>query len=267
MTSPIEPRTASLYHASRATVVEPAVAGGIAMAAIASYLLVPALVPVGIAMLIAQVMLVVISAGAVIIGRLGRPLAVLGLRGAQPRFFVAAIAIGATAWFVNFWMVSLLPLPVHEAKVLEALVERPSLGVAIALFAVVPAVCEEILFRGVLARALAGRWSLVGAAAMSALVFAAYHLSIVQALPTLTLGFLLAVIAIRADSVLPTIVAHALNNTMAIVISRGEWPVVAGWLAGHPAIALAGCATTTALGLVIACGGRAGRLAGSPDRR
>ena len=256
MTSPIEPRTASLYHASRGSVVEPALAGAIAMAAIASYLLAPALVPRDLAMLVAQTMLVAIPIGAVALGRLGRPLAVLGLRGARPRFFLAAIAIGATAWFVNFWIVSLLPLPSHEAQVLEALVERPSLAVAIALFAVVPALCEEILFRGVLARALGGRLSLAGAAAVSALVFAAYHLSIVQALPTLTLGFVLAVIAIRADSVLPTIVAHALNNTMAIAISRGELPVIAAWLAGHPALALAGCATTTALGLAIAARGR-----------
>jgi membrane protease YdiL (CAAX protease family) len=227
------------------------------LAAIATYLVVPALVPAGLAMIVAQAMLVVIPAGGVVLGRLGRPLAVLGLRGARPRFFIAAIAIGATAWFVNLWLVALLPLPGHEAKVLEALVERPSLAGAIALFAVVPAVCEEILFRGVLARALGRHLPLAGAAAISALVFAAYHVSIVQALPTLTLGFVLAVIAIRADSVLPTIVAHALNNTMAITLSRGALPALAGWIAGHPSLALAGCATTTAIGVAITARSRA----------
>ena len=252
MTSPIEPRKASLYHASRGSVVEPALAGAIVMTAIATYLLVPTLLPPGLAMVAAQAMLVAIPVGGVVLGRLGRPLALLGLRRAPGRFFVAAFAIGATAWFVSFWVVTLLPLPEREAKALEALVERPSLAGAIALFAVVPAVCEEILFRGVLARALGRHLPLAGAAATSALVFAVYHLSIVQALPTLTLGFLLAVIAIRADSVLPTIVAHALNNTMAITMSRGALPAIAGWMAGHPALALAGCATTSALGLALA---------------
>jgi membrane protease YdiL (CAAX protease family) len=203
-------------------------------------------------MLVAQAMLAVIPLGGVVLGRLGRPLATLGLRRARPRFFVAAIAIGATAWFVNFWIVTCLPLPTHEAKALETLIDQPSLGVAIAAFALVPAVCEEILFRGVLARALGRHLPLAGAAAISALVFAAYHVSIVQALPTLTLGFLLAVIAIRADSVLPTIVAHALNNTMAITMSRGTLPAVAGWMIGHPILALTGCAATSAIGVAIA---------------
>ncbi len=256
MTSPIEPRTASLYHASRGPVVEPSVAGAIVMAAIATYLVLPAVVPAPFSLLAAQLVLAAIPIGAVVFGRLGRPLAALGLRGARPRFFVAAIAIGATAWLVNLWMVSLLPLPDAHAKVLEAMVERPGLGVAIAMFAVVPAVCEEILFRGVLARALGRALPLVGAAAISAVVFAAYHVSVIQALPTLSLGLLLAVVAIRADSVLPTILAHALNNTLAIVMSRGAWPGLAAWIGLHPTLALAVAATTTTLGLVIAARGR-----------
>ena len=76
-----------------------------------------------------------------------------------------------------------------------------------------------------------------------------------QALPTLTLGFLLAVIAIRADSVLPTMLAHALNNVLAIVISRAELPALGGWLDRHPALALAGGAGATACGIAIAARG------------
>jgi membrane protease YdiL (CAAX protease family) len=263
MTSPIEPRTASLYHASRASrasrvsAVEPVVAVAIVLAAMATYLVVPSLVPPALALVAAQATLAMVPIAALIGLHQARPLAALGLRGARPRLLVAAILVGATAWYVNARIVALLPLPDGPARKLEELVERPSLGWALVTFAVVPAVCEEILFRGVLARALGRHLRLVAAAAISAVLFAAYHHSVVQGVPTLTLGFVLAVIAIRADSVAPTIVAHAINNAAAIALSRGELPGLAGWLGNHPTLALAGCAGATAAGIAIAARGPA----------
>lgn len=255
MTSPIEPRTASLYHASHGPAVEPSIAAMIVGAALATYLVVPALVPPALALIAAQAALTVVPVAAVLVAHPARPLAALGLRGARPRFFLAAAAIGATAWYVNTRLVALLPLPEHATRALEALVEQPSFAGALAMFALVPAICEEILFRGVLARALGHRLPITAAAAISAATFSAYHLSPVQALPTLTLGFVLAVVAIRADSVLPTIVAHAINNAIAIALSRGELAPLGDWLGHHPTLALAGCAAATAGGLAVAVRG------------
>jgi membrane protease YdiL (CAAX protease family) len=257
MTSPIEPRTASLYHAPGATAVEPVVAVAIALAAMATYLVIPLVVPVALALIVAQATLALVPLAAVIALREARPLAALGLAGARPRYVVAAILIGATAWYVNTRLVALLPLPEEPVRKLEALVDRPSFGWALASFAVLPAVCEEIVFRGVLARGLGRALRGISAAAISAVVFAAYHHSVVQGLPTLTLGFVLAVLAIRADSVAPTIVAHALNNAMAITMARGELPPVAAWFDRSPTLALAACAGATAAGLAIASRGPA----------
>ena len=255
MTSPIEPRTASLYHASHDPVVEPAIAAMIVLAAMATYLVVPLLVPRELALVAAQAALAVVPIAAVIVAHPARPLHALGLRGAQPRFFLAAAAIGATAWYVNTRLVALLPLPERATRTLEALVQQPPFVGALAMFALVPAMCEEILFRGVLARALGRRLSIAAAATISSAVFSAYHLSPVQALPTLTLGFVLAVVAIRADSVVPTIVAHAINNAIAIALSRDELPALASWFGHHPTLALAGCTTATAGGIAIAVRG------------
>ena len=260
MTSPIEPRTASLYHASRAPAVEPGVAAAIVAAAMASYLAVMAVVQPRLSFVIAQLALAAVAAIAAAIaaspGGARGVVGALGLRGARPRFFAAAIAIGATTWYVNAWLVdwlvARLGLPQAEIHHLKGLVERPPLPLGLAMFALLPAVCEEIVFRGVLARSLGRRHSLIAAAAISAAVFAAYHLSLIQALPTLTLGLLLAVIAIRADSIAPTMLAHAINNALAIAMSRGELPAAAGWLDRHPIAALAGCTAATAGGIVMA---------------
>jgi membrane protease YdiL (CAAX protease family) len=251
MTSPIEPRTDSLYHASPDPVVEPRIAAAIVAAALATYLLVLVLVPAELRLFAAQAALAVVPIVGVAVAHPVHPLSALGLRAARPRFFVAAIAIGATAWYLNTRLVELLPLPERQIRALEDLVRRPSLGGALAMFALVPALCEEIVFRGVLARALGRPLPIAWAAAISSVVFAAYHLSLVQALPTLTLGFVLAVLAIRADSVLPAMLAHAINNALALAISRDELPALADWLGRHPALALAGSATATAWGIAI----------------
>ena len=232
---------------------------GITLAAVASYLLAGMVAPVGWWFVVAQLAMAVVASAAVVSVHRGRPLAALGLRGARLRFFVAGIAVGATAWYLNArlsdWLFAKLALPREQAIHLQKLVDRPPVWHALAMFAVLPAVCEEIVFRGVLARSIGQRTSLIAAAAISAAVFSAYHLSLVQALPTLTLGLVLAAIAVRADSIAPSIVAHALNNALVIAASRGALPELTGWLGRHPVAGLAGCAAATAGGVVIAARG------------
>jgi len=258
MTSPNEPRTASLYHAGAAagSAVDPSLAAAIVTATLATYLVVAVLVPRSVVVMAAQAVLAVVPITAVVISRRRMPApgtarAALGLRLPPRRFFVAALAIGATTWYLNMYLVALLPVTERQVRVLAELVDRPSLAAALVMFALVPAVCEELVFRGILARALGRPLRLAVAAGISAAVFSAYHLSIAQALPTLTLGFVLALIAIRADSALPTMLAHALNNAMAIVMSRDELPAASDWLARHPAAALLGGAASTAFGIAI----------------
>jgi membrane protease YdiL (CAAX protease family) len=229
----------------------------IVAAAIATYLVVAILAPASIGIALAQLALVAVPIGAIAHAQRGPGIAAavrgsVGLASAPLRFFAAAVAIGATAWYLNAWLVAQLPIPERQTRVLAELVGGPALVTTLVVFAALPAVCEEILFRGVLARALGGTMSIGAAVAISALVFSAYHLSLVQALPTLTLGAMLAWLAIRADSVLPSITAHALNNAAAIAMSRGELPAAAHWLEAHPLIALGGAAAGTAAGLALA---------------
>lgn len=277
MTSPDEPRTASLYHTvagavgqgPRTPVVDPAIAAAIVTAAMASYLLAAMLVPRSLALLAAQLALAIVPIGAVALAARARTehgwlitaRSWLGITRARPRFFAAALAIGLTAWYLNMRVVLELPITERHTRTLSELVARPSLGAAIVMFAVVPALCEELLFRGVLARSLGRHLRPVAGAAISAAVFSAYHMSLAQALPTLTLGFVLALIAIRGGSVVPVIVAHAINNAITIAVSRDALPGVAGWLAGHPTLALAGCAAVSATGIAITLWPPAGTVA------
>jgi sodium transport system permease protein len=251
-----------LYHGRSARTFDPSVAAVIVPVAVATYLAAAIAAPRSLAVVAGQLALAAVAIGAAIVVARARRAAghrdaprirdALGLRAAAPRFFVAALAIGATAWYLNMRLVAVLPISERQTRVLVELIDRPTLVAALAMFAGVPAICEELVFRGVFARALGRDLPLAGAVAISAAVFSAYHLSIVQALPTLTLGAALAVIAIRADSAVPTMLGHALNNALAIAVSRDELPAIDRWIGHHAIAALAGAAIACTAGLTLA---------------
>jgi membrane protease YdiL (CAAX protease family) len=88
----------------------------------------------------------------------------------------------------------------------------------------------------------------------SAIAFSAYHLSLGQALPTLLLGLELGFIAVRADSALPTMIAHATNN--AIVLSLARNPDGLAWCVAHAVPCAIAASTSVATGIALAATGR-----------
>ena len=80
---------------------------------------------------------------------------------------------------------------------------------------------EELLFRGVLLSALLQRWHAGWAVAISSLAFALIHLPGLQyqwyALPALAgLALVLAWLRLRSGSIWPAVVAHSVNNLLAV---------------------------------------------------
>lgn len=89
---------------------------------------------------------------------------------------------------------------------------------ALLVIAVLPAVMEEILFRGILlSNAEEGAGSL-RAIFLSGFCFALYHGSVEQTLYQFICGCLFAFLALRSRSVAPTVVIHFLNNAVIIVL-------------------------------------------------
>jgi membrane protease YdiL (CAAX protease family) len=92
--------------------------------------------------------------------------------------------------------------------------------VLIAVASLLPAFCEELAFRGGLQSALVGRRSPARAVALSALVFAAFHLDPIRFPGVLLLGVAFGWLAWRTGSIWPSMVAHAVNNGAAVL---GLW--------------------------------------------
>jgi membrane protease YdiL (CAAX protease family) len=85
--------------------------------------------------------------------------------------------------------------------------------IAIPLVVAAPIV-EELVFRGVLYRYLRGGLGVVFAIVLSALVFAVLHVVIP---PLFLMGVVLAALAQRTNSLLPGIVLHATNNGLIVL--------------------------------------------------
>lgn len=92
------------------------------------------------------------------------------------------------------------------------------LALNIFLLAVLPAIFEELLFRGIILNGLRqyGKWTAI---IVSALLFALIHGNIDQLVYPFLLGLIFAVIADRTSSTVPTIFAHFVNNCTVIVIN------------------------------------------------
>jgi membrane protease YdiL (CAAX protease family) len=91
-------------------------------------------------------------------------------------------------------------------------------GVVIMVLAVVVAapLTEEFICRGVLLNVFR-RFGDVFAVVASSLVWALLHGNFVQGVPVFAMGLFLGALALRANSIIPTVILHGINNMLALV--------------------------------------------------
>lgn len=91
--------------------------------------------------------------------------------------------------------------------------------VQILLIVIAAPISEEVCFRGMLFGGLRERWPRIAAALLSGLIFGALHavtgLSAVP--PLIAFGFILALLYEKTGSIVPGIILHMLNNSVALI--------------------------------------------------
>jgi ABC-2 type transport system permease protein/sodium transport system permease protein len=185
-----------------------------------------------------------------------------------------AIFLGAALWpfahevmlwqFHSNWQDLLAERQAEVQAMLERLRELPLVYV-VACLAVVPAVCEELFFRGYLLGALVYRNKPFTAVMASSLLFGAFHLvaagdiTFERLLPSTLLGLVLGFVCLKTRSVVPGMVLHAVHNGLIVsaahrlpqweeFLRRTGWDnldtahVPAEWLIGAAIVAAAGAA-------------------------
>lgn len=92
-------------------------------------------------------------------------------------------------------------------------VSAASIILTILYLVVIAPISEEIVFRGLVLKALSP-FSKKNAIIISALLFALMHKNIPQAVGAFAIGILFAVTDTKANSILPSIIMHSLNNML-----------------------------------------------------
>ena len=115
----------------------------------------------------------------------------------------------------------------------EMMSKIDNVWVALVLFALIPAICEEFAFRGYILSGLETTYSRWSAILLSALLFGFLHvlLSLFQQLFNATLlGIVLGLLAVRSKSIWPGVIFHMINNGLAILLGSLGTSAVAGYL-------------------------------------
>ena len=116
-----------------------------------------------------------------------------------------------------------------------------SLLIMVFAFAVTPAICEEILFRGLILNGLRNSLSKWNAIIVTAVMFGIFHISIYRIFPTAIIGLIVTIILVRSGSLYLAILYHLLHNGLTVVAAelneRGKLPFDANeisplWIAG-----------------------------------
>lgn len=122
---------------------------------------------------------------------------------------------------------SLIPFPeylkdmqVSQYEMFEEFLKREGI-ILFGLFhiALVPAFCEEILFRGYILSAFEKSWGIITAIVASGVIFGLFHLQLPNLLPLATLGIVLALMTWLSGTIWPAIVAHFINNGAAVLLA------------------------------------------------
>lgn len=134
------------------------------------------------------------------------------------------------------------------------------LALAVVVVGLLAPVAEELFFRGYMLTRLRSVWSPGPAILMSAIAFGIIHGEWVHGLLAAIIGIYLGLVTERADSVIPAMICHAVNNTASVLLSA--------WL-GSPSSHALNAGLVIAMGLVVAWALlrlRRGWPAGEPER-
>ncbi|HOJ72917.1 MAG TPA: ABC transporter permease subunit/CPBP intramembrane protease [Phycisphaerae bacterium] len=158
------------------------------------------------------------------------------LRLPPARAWLAALLLGCSSWALAHQFVALqtrLAPPsdaLREAfKLIESQLAAAPLWQVVLLLAVVPAVCEELFFRGFLLSGLAQGLRKGSAIILAGLVFGIFHFIMDRVPVTALLGICLGYVCWQARSIWPGILFHALHNGLLMVLNAVS-PETVKWL-------------------------------------
>ena len=140
---------------------------------------------------------------------------------------VLCLALGVCLYLLNIFVASLFGTLLRSfgyqfSTSDNAFAGYPGLFISIILTAVLPAVCEEFLHRGVLLNGLIKQHGVRNAILLSSLLFGLMHMNAGQFFYASILGWFMAMTALSAGSLWGSIIVHFTNNALATYFSYAD---------------------------------------------
>ncbi len=187
------------------------------------------------------------------------------------RVWPAAAILGLATWpwifellnaLRSFGIVRIDPQTLEKVEHLLVHWQSVPLVLIVISLGLIPGICEEIFFRGLLLSAVRRQLRAGGAVLATAVAFGLFHVVLAggaapsRFLPSLLMGLLLGWITLRTRSILPAMLLHATHNSLLLTVVRyrGE---LSSWTVGQadashlPASWLAASAVAVALGIAL----------------
>lgn len=182
------------------------------------------------------------------------PLRTLGLRRpvswwAVPAAALLALALHPLVHSVKSLVEHLYPLGPEMAAQMESMqtaLAGATWWQAVLVLALLPAVCEELAFRGFILsglRHLGNKWAAIG---LASLFFGVSHILLQQSLLAALVGVVIGYICVRGGSLYPAIVFHFTHNATAVLLGQVgnervverllSWPAVVAGTMGAAAL-------------------------------
>ena len=155
------------------------------------------------------------------------------LRGSTVCSVVAAILFGLSLWPFAIELSRLQSGSLEQSELIKELFKRVNAGLAsmslpakLLALALIPAVCEELFFRGYLLSSFRASMSTPLAVILSSCLFGFFHVvatvSFERFVPTCFLGLILGWVCCRSGSVFPGMVLHTTHNSFILLMQTFE---------------------------------------------
>jgi sodium transport system permease protein len=129
-------------------------------------------------------------------------------------FFIGMKIIAS--YIVNF-VSSYFPSMVEQYSLLDKFLSFDNVLLAILVVALLPAICEELLFRGVVYNSFNKRYGAIIAIIVSALLFGVFHMNWIQGINAFVLGLALGYAYYKSGSIFVPMILHFLNNLLGVL--------------------------------------------------
>lgn len=121
------------------------------------------------------------------------------------------------ATFAMNELVSIFPSLQDSLEKISSVISYDNFYLTTLCVAILPAIAEELLFRGVMLTSFNKKYGKVAAVIISALIFGIYHMNIPQGIYAFILGIALGYVYLKSGSLFVPMILHFLNNFYAVL--------------------------------------------------